>query len=153
MISFNLDGRKVSIDIEPNELLLNVLRDRLGVNVPKYSCGIGECGACTVLIDGEPHLSCLTLAVDVNGKDVRTASGLDEKDLSIISKTFAEEGAVQCGYCSPGIAVMTYSLLQEKEKVSEDEVREYLRGNLCRCTGYVNIVRAVLKAAEMRGKK
>lgn len=152
-IKFKLDGKEVSVDVEPNELLLNVLREKLGVKSPKYSCGIGECGACTVLLNGEPVLSCLTLAVDANGKEVITASGIEESYSSLITKAFAEEGAVQCGYCSPGIAVMSYLLLQEKKKPSEEEVREFMRGNLCRCTGYVNIVKAVLKASEMRGVK
>jgi carbon-monoxide dehydrogenase small subunit len=153
IIKFKLDGKEVSVDAEPNELLLNVLRDKLGVKVPKYSCGIGECGACTVLLDGEPVLSCLTLAVDANGKEVITAAGIEEEYAALISKAFSEEGAVQCGYCSPGFAVMSYLLLREKKNLSEEKVREFLRGNLCRCTGYVNIIKAVLKASEMRGGK
>jgi len=152
MIRFRLDGREVSVEVEPNELLLNVLREKLGVKAPKYSCGIGECGACTVLLNGEPVLSCLTLAVDADGKEVVTAAGIEEKASSVISKAFAEEGAVQCGYCSPGFTVMTYRLLQEKSDPSEEEIREFLRGNLCRCTGYVNIIKGVKRAAEeMRG--
>jgi len=107
MIRFRLDGREVSAEVEPNKLLLNVLREKLGVKAPKYSCGTGGCGACTVLLNGEPVPSCLTLAVDADGKEVVTAAGIEEKVSSVISRAFAEEEAVQCGYCSPGFTVMT----------------------------------------------
>jgi len=153
IIKFRLDGKDVSVEVEPNELLLNVLRDKLGVKAPKYSCGIGECGACTVLLDGEPVLSCLTLAVDANGREVTTASGIKGEEAEMLMKAFAEEGAVQCGFCTPGMFVMSYALLHEKKRPTEDEIREYLRGNLCRCTGYVNIVRGIEKVVEMGGKK
>ncbi|MCD6323577.1 MAG: (2Fe-2S)-binding protein [Desulfurococcales archaeon] len=148
-IEFTLNGEKVRIEVEPNELLLNVLRDKLGVTSPKYVCGIGECGACTVLVDDEPVLSCLTLAVDVDGKEVVTAEGLArEGELSVVQKAFIEEAGVQCGYCTPGFVIMIDKLLRENPNPTEEEIRQYIRGNLCRCTGYVNIVKAALKAAE-----
>jgi len=149
VIRFKLNGRPVSIYVENNELLLNVLREKLGVVSPKYGCGIGECGACTVLVDGEPVLSCLTLAIEVDGKEVTTVEGLaKDSELDIVQRAFIEEGAIQCGYCTPGFILMAKKLLEENPDPDEDYIREYIRGNLCRCTGYVNIVRAIKRAAE-----
>ncbi|MEM3948966.1 MAG: (2Fe-2S)-binding protein [Zestosphaera sp.] len=150
-ISFKVNGNVVSLDVNPNELLVNVLRDRLGLTGTKYVCGVGECGACPVLVDGEPTLSCLTLAVEVSGKEVTTIEGLSrEGELSEVQRAFIEEGAVQCGYCIPGFVVMSEYLLKEKPTPTEEEIKEYLRGNLCRCTGYINIIKAVKKVAELR---
>ncbi|MEM2005074.1 MAG: (2Fe-2S)-binding protein [Zestosphaera sp.] len=150
-ISFKVNGNVVSLDVNPNELLVNVLRDRLGLTGTKYVCGVGECGACTVLVDGEPTLSCLTLAVEVSGKEVTTIEGLSrEGELSEVQRAFIEEGAIQCGYCIPGFVVMSEYLLKEKPTPTEEEIKEYLRGNLCRCTGYINIIKAVKKVAELR---
>ena len=148
-IHFILNGEEVSVEVEPNELLLNLLREKFGLTGPKYVCGIGECGACTVLLDGEPVLSCLTLAVDVDGHEVTTLEGLaKDNELTAVQKAFIEEAAVQCGYCIPGFIIMIDKLLKENPNPTEEEIREYIRGNLCRCTGYVNIVKAALKAAE-----
>lgn len=148
-IRFQLNGKLVEVEVEPNELLLNVLREKLGLTGTKYACGIGECGACTVLVDGEPVLSCLTLAVDVDGRDVVTIEGLaGDGELHILQKAFLEHGAVQCGYCIPGFLLTAKKLLEENPNPSEEEIREYIRGNLCRCTGYVNIVKAIKMAAE-----
>lgn len=148
-IRFRLNGKLVEVEVEPNELLLNVLREKLGLTGTKYACGIGECGACTVLVDGEPVLSCLTLAVDVDGRDVVTIEGLaGDGELHILQKAFLEHGAVQCGYCIPGFLLTAKKLLEENPNPSEEEIREYIRGNLCRCTGYVNIVKAIKMAAE-----
>ena len=148
-IHFKLNGRYVNIDVEPNELLINVLREKLGLTGTKYGCGIGECGACTVLVDGEPVLSCLLLAVDVNGKEVITIEGLDrDQGLNIIQKAFLEEGAIQCGYCIPGFILVAKKLLDENPNPNIEEIIDYIRGNLCRCTGYVNILRAIIKASK-----
>jgi len=148
-IRFRLNGEWVELDVEPNELLLNVLREKLGLTGTKYGCGIGECGTCTVLVDGEPVLSCLTLAVDVDGRDVVTIEGLaKDGELHILQKTFLEHGAIQCGYCIPGFILTAKRLLEENPAATEEEIREYIRGNLCRCTGYVNIVRAIKAAIE-----
>ena len=148
-IHFKLNGRYVDIDVEPNELLINVLREKLGLTGTKYGCGIGECGACTVLVDGEPVLSCLLLAVDVNGKEVITIEGLDrDQGLNTIQKAFLEEGAIQCGYCIPGFILVAKKLLDENPNPSIEEIIDYIRGNLCRCTGYVNILRAIIKASR-----
>jgi len=148
-IHFKLNGRYVDIDVEPNELLINVLREKLGLTGTKYGCGIGECGACTVLVDGEPVLSCLLLAVDVNGKEVITIEGLDrDQGLNTIQKAFLEEGAIQCGYCIPGFILVAKKLLDENPNPNIEEIIDYIRGNLCRCTGYVNILRAIIKASK-----
>ncbi len=153
-ITFKVNGEPVTLDVKPNELLINVLRDKLKLTGTKYVCGIGECGACTVLLDGEPILSCLTLAVDVNGREVTTIEGISKGDeLSEVQEAFVEEGAIQCGYCIPGFIIMGEYLLRTKQKPTEDEIKEYLRGNLCRCTGYVNIIKAIKKASELKTSK
>ncbi|OYT51880.1 MAG: (2Fe-2S)-binding protein [Desulfurococcales archaeon ex4484_204] len=148
-VRFKLNGEPVEVDVEPNELLINVLRERFGLTGTKYACGIGECGACTVLLDGEPVLSCLTLAADVDGHEVVTVEGLAKSgELTPVQRAFIEEGAVQCGYCIPGFVIMAESLLRENPEPTEAEIRDYIRGNLCRCTGYVNIVKAVKRASK-----
>ena len=147
--TITINGRKREFDIPPSTLLLNLLRDDLGLTGAKYGCGIGECGACTVHVDGEPVLGCMTLAVDCDGKSVETIEGLsDGKELHPIQQAYLDEGAVQCGFCTPGFIMTTKALLEENPDPSETEIRNYLKGNLCRCTGYVNIVKAVQKAAE-----
>ncbi len=149
LINFKLNGHPVSIEVKDNELLINVLRDRLGVLSPKYGCGIGECGACTVLLDGEPVLSCLTLAVEVDGREITTVEGLaKDGKLHPVQEAFIEEGAIQCGYCTPGFILVAKRLLEEIKNPSEEMIREYVRGNLCRCTGYVNIIKAIKRATE-----
>jgi carbon-monoxide dehydrogenase small subunit len=147
--TITINGRKREFDVPPSTLLLNLLRDDLGLTGAKYGCGIGECGACTVHLDGEPVLGCMTLAVDCDGKSVETIEGLsDGKELHPIQQAYLDEGAVQCGFCTPGFIMTTKALLEENPEPSESEIRNYLKGNLCRCTGYVNIVKAVQKAAE-----
>lgn len=148
-IEFILNGRKRRVDVEPNQLLLNLLRDELGLTGTKYGCGVGVCGACTVLLNGEPILSCLTLAIEVDGKTVETIEGLAKGgSLDPVQEAFIETGAIQCGFCTPGFIMMAKALLKENPEPTEREIREYLKGNLCRCTGYVNIVKAVKLAAE-----
>jgi len=142
-----VNGRERTFDVPPNTLLLNLLRERLDLTGSKYGCGIGECGACTVLLDGEPVLGCMTLAADCDGKTVETIEGLGEDGLHPIQTAYLEEGAVQCGFCTPGFIMTTKALLHENPDPSEAEIREYLKGNACRCTGYVNIVKAVQSAA------
>jgi len=147
--TITINGRKREFDVPPSTLLLNLLRDDLGLTGAKYGCGIGECGACTVHVDGEPVLGCMTLAVDCDGKSVETIEGLSEgMELHPIQQAYLDEGAVQCGFCTPGFIMTTKALLDENPDPSEAEIRNYLKGNLCRCTGYVNIVKAVQKAAE-----
>ena len=152
-IEITVNGRKRQFDVEPNKLLLNLLREELYLTGAKYGCGIGECGACTVLLDGASVNSCMILAVDVDGKQVETIEGVaDGVNLDPIQEAFIEEGAIQCGFCTPGFIMTTKALLSERPDPTEEEIREYLKGNLCRCTGYVNIVKAVQSAAKkMRG--
>ncbi|MDR3573176.1 MAG: FAD binding domain-containing protein [Anaerolineaceae bacterium] len=153
-IELKVNGRKTRVWVAANELLLNVLRGKLELTGTKYACGIGECSACTVQIDGKPMLSCLILAVSAVGKEIKTVEGLQDPDtaeLDPVQEAFIDNTAFQCGYCTPGILMTTKALLSETPKPSEDEVRHYLRGNTCRCTGYASIVRAVLDAAEKVG--
>ncbi len=149
-ITLKVNGIKREILVSPNELLLNVLRDRLGLTGAKYGCGIGECGSCTVLVDGEPVLSCLTLAIGLDGSDILTVEGLTKPDgtLHPIQVSFLEHGAVQCGFCTPGMVLMGKALLDENSKPSEEEIRKYIRGNICRCTGYTQIVKAILNCPK-----
>jgi len=149
VISLTVNGEAMEIDVAPNELLLNVLRERLELTGSKYGCGIGECGACTVWLDGQPALGCLVLAVSADGADVRTIEGLAAPDgtLDPLQQAFIDEDAFQCGYCTPGMLMMTKKLLEEIPQPTEDEIRDYLRGNHCRCTGYASIVRAVGRAS------
>jgi len=147
-ISFTINGVRRKLEVEPNELLMNCIRDQLHLTGTKYVCGIGECGACTVLLNQEPILSCLTLAVDADHGEVVTIEGISAgKELDKVQQAFVDEGAVQCGYCIPGLIMMTESLLKENPTPTENEVRDYLRGNLCRCTGYMNVLKAITKAA------
>jgi len=153
-IEIDLNGEEHTLDVAPNELLLNVLRERLELTGPKYGCGIGECGACTVLLNDVPALSCLVLAVSADGARIRTVEGLagDGGRLDPIQEAFIEENAFQCGFCTPGMLVMTKRLLSEIPQPTEDEIRDYLKGNQCRCTGYASIVRAVKRAATKGGR-
>ena len=148
-IELTINGRKRRFDVEPNKLLLNLVRDDLYLTGTKYGCGIGECGACTIHLDGEAVLACMVLAVDADGKSVDTIEGVaDGNRLDLVQEAYIEEGAIQCGFCTPGFIMTTKALLAENPDPSEAEIRAYLKGNYCRCTGYVNIVRAVQSAAR-----
>jgi len=144
-IELTVNGVEHHLSVRPNELLLNVLRERLDLTGAKYGCGIGECGACTVHLDGVPTLACLTLAVAADGCEVTTVEGLQGSDgeLDPIQEAFIENAAFQCGYCTPGMLMMTRRLLEEIPSPDEDDIRDYLKGNRCRCTGFAAIVRAV----------
>jgi aerobic-type carbon monoxide dehydrogenase small subunit (CoxS/CutS family) len=154
-ITLTINEKLYKLSIKPSKTLLEVLRDELRLTGVKYGCGIGECGACTVLIDGKPKNSCLILAASVDGKTITTIEGVAEDDkLHPLQESFVKHGAVECGYCSPGMILTAKALLDANPQPTEQEVRHYLRGNLCRCTGYAKIVEAVLAAAgEMRGGK
>jgi aerobic-type carbon monoxide dehydrogenase small subunit (CoxS/CutS family) len=148
-LRITINGRKREFDAEPNKLLLNLLRDDLDLTGAKYGCGIGECGACTVLLNGEAVMACMTLAADCDGATVETVEGMSRgEELHPIQEAYIEEGAVQCGFCTPGFIMATKALLDESPEPTEEEIREHLKGNLCRCTGYVNIVKAVQRAAQ-----
>ena len=150
-IKLNVNRQPREVKVNPERTLLEVLREDFGLTGTKYGCGNGECGACTVLVEGKPVSSCLTLALSVDGKEITTIEGLEtEGKLHPLQQAFIEKGAVECGYCTPGVLLVAKSLLDENPDPTEKEVRDYLRGNLCRCTGYVKIVEAVLEAARIR---
>ena len=147
-ITINVNGKQQRFDVEPHTLLLNLIRDEMNLTGTKYGCGIGECGACTVLLDGDAVLACMMLAVDADGHRVDTVEGLSSGDkLHPIQQAYLDEGAVQCGFCTPGFIMSTKALLDKNPNPNEAEIREHLNGNICRCTGYVNIVKAVQSAA------
>jgi carbon-monoxide dehydrogenase small subunit len=153
-ITVQLNGESRMWTVAPNELLLNTLREHEFLTGTKYGCGIGECGACTVHIDDAPILSCLTLAIACEGKSILTIEGLARNGkLDAVQTAFLDHSAFQCGFCTPDMILMTRALLNENPNPSELEVREYLRGNLCRCTGYASIVRAALDAARRQAEE
>lgn len=147
---FIVNGRPYEVIIEPHMTLVEVLRDQLGLTGTKQSCEVGACGACTVLIDDKPILSCLTLAVTVKEKNIQTIEGLSQgTTLHPIQKAFVDYGAIQCGFCTPGMILSAKALLDRNPNPTKEEVKAALSGNLCRCTGYEKIVDAVLAAAEV----
>lgn len=149
LINLTINGIPYEVEVEPNLILNALLRDRLGLTGTKISCAEGECGACTILVDGKPMLSCSMLAVAANGKNITTIEGLAENgELHKIQKKFIELGAIQCGYCSPGMILAVKALLDENPNPTRDDVKRAIGGNLCRCTGYVKIVDAALAAAK-----
>ena len=148
-LSFTVNGDAVQVAVRPFATLLEVLRNDLELTGTKYACGEGECGACSVLLDGRLVSSCLVLALECEGKEVLTIEGLKKNgELHPIQSAFVEHGAIQCGFCSPGMIMATYALLEENPSPTEGEVRRALEGNLCRCTGYRKIVDAVLSLSK-----
>jgi carbon-monoxide dehydrogenase small subunit len=148
-ITLNVNGKDHLLEVKPNEILLNVLRDRLGLMGTKYGCGLGECGACTVLLEGRAVLSCQTLAFTADGKKITTVEGLEQDgELDPLQQAFIDEGAVQCGYCTPGMILSAKALLDAQPDPTIEEIKQAIRGNLCRCTGYTNIVRAIKNASQ-----
>jgi len=140
-----LNGEEVTVEVKPSTLLVEVLRDQLELTGTKVACGEGECGACTVLLDGKPVNSCLMPALKAQGREVLTVEGLAPLgELHPLQKAFVEHGAVQCGYCTPGMLMSAKALLDHNPNPTEDEVRLAISGNLCRCTGYAKIVEAIL---------
>ena len=147
-ITLNVNGKTHKLTVKANELLLNVLRDRLYLTGAKYGCGIGECGACTVLRGNESVMACLIPAVAADGWEITTAEGLAQGEkLSHVQQAFIDNNAIQCGFCTPGMVVAATALLSKNPEPTEAYVKEYMRGNYCRCTGYVQIVKAVMDAA------
>jgi len=150
-ISFILNGEKRSVYVEPNDLLLDVLRDKLGVKSPKYGCGRGDCGTCTVLLNGKSVRSCLILAVEVDNQEIMTLEGISKDGLTGLQEYFLKHNSFQCGYCAPGMTLALEEFLKKNPKPNEEEVKEAISGNLCRCTGYVSIIRAVMDYVKNRG--
>ncbi len=147
-ITVSVNGGKEYLDVPSNMTLLQMLREKLALTGTKNGCTAGECGACTVLIDGEPVNSCMMLAVEVDGCEIITVEGLArEERLSLLQEAFVEHNAVQCGFCTPGVLISAHALLERNPHPTDQEVREALVGNLCRCTGYLRIVQAIQAAA------
>ena len=149
-ITVTVNGEVELIDVPSHMTLLQMLREKLALTGTKNGCAAGECGACTVLLNGEPVNSCMLLAVEVNGAEIVTVEGLArDAQLDILQQAFVEEGGVQCGFCTPGMLISARALLNRNPHPTEEDIREALLGNLCRCTGYTRIVSAVQKAARM----
>jgi carbon-monoxide dehydrogenase small subunit len=148
-ISFTLNGKTLSLTVEPHWTFLRALRDELGLTGTKEGCGAGECGSCTIIVDGQAVNSCLLLAVDVNAKHVTTIEGLARHGkLDRLQTSFVETGAIQCGFCTPGMIMTAKAILDDNPDISESDLRYEMAGNLCRCTGYVKIIEAIMAAAD-----
>lgn len=151
-IKVTINGRSTSHHVPPRMILAEFLRDQLGLTGTKISCEIQVCGACTVLVDGKPISSCTYLAADIDGREVMTIEGVAEGDsLHPIQQAFVDHNALQCGFCTPGFVMATLALLAENQNPTEDDVAHYLEGNICRCTGYRPIIKAVIDAADRMG--
>jgi len=149
IVALTVNGEEYDLALEPQVTLLEALRDHLGLTGTKEGCGTGECGSCTVLMDDKPILSCLTLAADCRGSQIVTIEGLAQGGkLTAVQEAFLEKGAVQCGFCTPGMVLSVTALLDENPQPSEEDLKKALEGNLCRCTGYNKIVEAVHQAVE-----
>ncbi len=152
-LELKINGDTHDVLVSPNNTLLEVLRDKLGLTGTKRGCDLGSCGACTVLIDGEACLSCLILAVDAAGREILTIEGLAAGgDLHPLQRAFVEKGAVQCGFCTPGMILTAEAILGGEEYPTEEVIRKKMAGNLCRCTGYKKIVEAVISVSEEAGR-
>ena len=148
-ISFTLNGRLQEIDVQPHELLLDVVRERLGLTGAKRSCDVQVCGACTLLVDGRPISACTTLAFEVRGRSVLTIEGLAENGkLHPLQQAFIEHGGFQCGFCTPGMILAAKALLDENPDPSEADLKHFMHGNICRCTGYKKIIESIMAAAK-----
>lgn len=148
-----VNGHDVQVSVAPNARLLDVLREELDLTGTKEGCGIGECGACTVILEGKPVNACLVLAGSAQGKHIQTVEGLTgQEELHVLQKSFLKKSAVQCGFCTPGMLMSAKALLDQVPRPTEEEVKRAVSGNLCRCTGYKQIVEAILDAAQDDGK-
>lgn len=147
-ITLFVNGKEYELNVESDELLIDVLRDKLRLTGTKKGCGTGDCGACTIILDGRAVTSCLILAVAVNGKEIITIEGLEQSgQLHPIQEAFVQHGAIQCGFCTPGMIMTTKTILDANPNPTEAEIRAGIAGNLCRCTGYTKIVEAIQAAA------
>lgn len=150
MIAFTLNGTKTEVEVEPTDILLDVLRDRLGVRSPKYGCGRGDCGSCTIFLNGKSVRSCIILAVEADGSEIQTLEGIPEEKLRDLQESFIAHSSFQCGFCTPGMVLSAVELLDKTPHPSEEAIKEALAGNLCRCTGYTPIIDAVVDASKKR---
>jgi len=150
-LTMTLNGESVTVAVEPGKILVDVLRDKLGLTGTKIGCNEGECGACTVIMDGRAVLSCLLPAMKAHGREIVTIEGLSrDGELHPLQRAFVEKGAVQCGYCTPGMIMSAKALLDENPQPGVEEIKEAIAGNLCRCTGYLQIVEAIESALALR---
>jgi carbon-monoxide dehydrogenase small subunit len=150
LVQLEINGENFDLAISPTAYLIDVIREAVGLTGTKKGCGIGDCGACTVLIDGRPSLSCITLAMACEGKSIVTIEGLSRgSELHPVQRAFVDKGAVQCGFCTPGMVLSAVALLNENPRPTEPEIKTALAGNLCRCTGYVKIIEAVEHAGKV----
>ncbi|OPL11919.1 MAG: (2Fe-2S)-binding protein [delta proteobacterium MLS_D] len=147
-ISLIVNGEARTVDVEPTELLLDVLREKLGVKGPKFACDTGTCGACTVLLNGKSVRSCMILAVEVDGQEIMTVEGFSRNELTPLQESFVEHSSFQCGFCASGMTMVAVELLNKNPDPTKEEVKEAISGNLCRCTGYHSIVQGILGAAR-----
>lgn len=143
-ISFIVNGEKRNAYVEPNDLLLDVLREKLGIKSPKYGCGRGDCGLCTILLNGKSVRTCLILAIEADGQEILTVEGLSKDKLTPLQESFIRHNSFQCGFCAPGIIMTATEFLEKNLNPAEEEVKEAISGNLCRCTGYTPIIEAIL---------
>jgi aerobic carbon-monoxide dehydrogenase small subunit len=151
-IELTVNGEKCSLEVKPNQTLVDVLREDLGLTGTKKGCGEGKCGSCTILMNGRPVNSCLVLAVQADGAEILTIEGLAGKEPHPLQVAFTEKGAIQCGYCTPGMILTAKALLDVNPNAGEDEIKEAIAGNLCRCTGYNKIVEAIMACASSERK-
>ncbi|KUO52951.1 MAG: xanthine dehydrogenase [Desulfitibacter sp. BRH_c19] len=148
-ITFKVNNKEVTVEVDVRESLLEVLRNELNLKGVKKGCSVGECGACTVLVNGEAIDSCIYLAIWADGKEIKTIEGEEtEGKLSKLQQAFVDEGAVQCGFCTPGFVMSARALLDSGKKLSREDIKKGMSGNMCRCTGYQNIIKAVEKSIE-----
>lgn len=151
LIELNVNGESYEAAVDPNRTLLEVLRDNLGLTGTKEACALGSCGACTVLIDGKAVLSCLTLAVNCREKDITTIEGLAKNGkLHPLQQNFVDHGAIQCGFCTPGMILSAKAMLDESPKPTKEDVKRGISGNLCRCTGYTKIIEAIMATQAVK---
>jgi carbon-monoxide dehydrogenase small subunit len=152
IINLTINGDDFEAMVSPTDFVVDVIRDKVGLTGTKKGCGVGDCGACTVLLDGMPVLSCLTLALSCEGKSITTIEGLSRNGtLHPVQQAFLDKGAIQCGFCTPGMILSSKALLDRIPNPTEEEIKIGIAGNLCRCTGYVKIIEAVSHAAELLG--
>ena len=150
-ITLKINGETRSLDVEPSDILIDVLREKLGVKSPKIGCEKGDCGSCTVLLDGKTVRSCLILAIELDGHEITTVEGLNRGGLTPLQQSLLEHGSFQCGYCAPGVVLSATELLEKNPNPTEEEAKEAIAGNLCRCTGYEPIIKAIVGAGKKAG--
>ena len=152
-ITLKINGETRSVDVEPSDILIDVLREKLGVKSPKIGCERGDCGTCTVLLDGKTVRTCLILAIEMDGHEITTVEGLSREGLTRVQQSLLEHGSFQCGFCAPGIVLSATELLEKNPEPTEEDAREAIAGNLCRCTGYEPIVKAIVGAGKKNGER